>query len=97
MSVARICSAIAAVALLLVFLLPGSANAGWHHRHYNPHDFYPVYPFPMIYAPLQRLYAPYPWGFPEYDLGSRYPMYGKWYGHVRRYYYALPPYWDCCW
>lgn len=103
MSMAKIytAAAAAAVALLLVFALPGSADARWHGK------VYPRVHVIHVYPPFGRIYTPYPWGYPAHHLGWRYPMFGEWIGRsrwhgedvgpVRLYYYQLPPYWDCCW
>ena len=94
MSLVKLQATVVAAAVLLAFLLPGSANAGqagwyWHGK-------------PVVVG--SRIYPPYPWGYPHLDLGWKYPMFGEWvdtphhyYHSYRTYYYQRPPYWDCCW
>jgi hypothetical protein len=82
MSMAKLCTAVAAVAVLLAVSLPGPAEAGWHHR---------------VYPSFYRFYPPYPWGHSVFHLWWKYPMFGEWVAGGRRYFYQFPPYWDCCW
>lgn len=93
MPMAKICTAVAAVALLLMFSVPGSADGGWHKGYGHWHGRY----WHGLYRHRGRIYPPYPWGYPWTDLGWKYPMFGKWMGGYRHYYYQLPPYWGCCW
>lgn len=82
---AKICTAAAALTLLLLFCVPSSADGGsWRHG--------------KVHKPFGRIYLAYPWGYPvRHHLYWKYPMFGEWTNGVRRYYFQLPPYWDCCW
>jgi hypothetical protein len=90
MSMAKIWTAVAALAMVLAVSFTDSADAGWHRR---------------VYPPFYRIYPPYPWGYPDHHLGRVFPMFaetvvrrvGNYYYRDTLYYYQAPPYWDCCW